>query len=134
MLMPSWRRYLGIAAVSGFTAVVMGAFGAHALRDSLEPIAMSVYKTGVDYHMWHALSLGMVAIVLRSDCRSRLLIWSARLMFSGILLFSGSLYLLSMTGIRWLGAITPLGGTAFLAAWLLLAIYSYQSIGKDPNA
>ncbi|MGH8556223.1 MAG: DUF423 domain-containing protein [Methylococcales bacterium] len=132
--MPSYRRYLGIAALAGFTAVAMGAFGAHALRDSLDPAAMSIYKTGVDYHMWHALALGMVAMVLRSDSGSGLLIWSARLMTAGIGVFSGSLYLLSVAGIRWLGAIAPLGGSAFLAAWLLLAIYSCRSIDKDQDA
>ncbi len=132
--MPSFRRYLGIAALAGFTAVAMGAFGAHALRNSLDSLAMSVYETGVDYHMWHALALWIIAMDLRSDSESRLLIWSARLMIAGICLFSGSLYLLSVTGIGWLGSITPLGGTAFLAAWLLLAIYFYRTKGDDRNA
>ncbi|MCI0654477.1 MAG: DUF423 domain-containing protein [Methylococcaceae bacterium] len=132
--MPSFARYIGFAALLGFTGVGMGAFGAHALRDTLGPAAMSIYKTGVDYQMWHALALGMVAILMRADTASGLLIWTARLMSSGILLFSGSLYLLSVTGFRWLGAITPLGGTLFLVAWLLLANYSYQIIGKDRNA
>ncbi|MGH8550402.1 MAG: DUF423 domain-containing protein [Methylococcales bacterium] len=132
--MPSFPRYLGFAALFGFIGVGMGAFGAHALRDTLDPAAMSVYKTGVDYQMWHALALGMVAILIRADIRSGLLIWAARLLSCGILLFSGSLYLLSMTGMRWPGAITPFGGTAFLAAWLLLAMYSYQFVGKKRNA
>lgn len=132
--MPSFPRALGFAALFGFTGVGMGAFGAHLLRDTLDPLALSIYKTGVDYQMWHALALGMVAILMRTDTGSGLLIWAARLMTSGILLFSGSLFLLSVTGIRWLGAITPLGGTALLTAWMLLALYSYQSIGKDRNA
>ncbi len=132
--MPSFQRYLGFAAASGFTGVGLGAFGAHGLRDTLEPLAMSIYKTGVDYQMWHALALGLIAILVRSDTGSGLLVWAARLMLSGIILFSGSLYLLSLTGIRWLGAITPFGGTAFLLAWLLLGIYSCQLFGKERNA
>jgi uncharacterized membrane protein YgdD (TMEM256/DUF423 family) len=132
--MTYFQRYLGIAALSGFTGVAMGAFGAHALRETLEPLAMSIYKTGVDYQMWHTLALGMVATLMRLDTASGLLIWAARLIFSGIVLFSGSLYLLSLTGLRWLGAVTPLGGTAFLMAWLLLAVYSYRLIGNDRNA
>jgi uncharacterized membrane protein YgdD (TMEM256/DUF423 family) len=132
--MSSFSRYLGLTALFGFAGVGMGAFGAHALRDTLDPVSMSIYKTGVDYQMWHALVLGLVAVLMRMDTESALLIWTARLMVSGIFLFSGSLYLLSMTGIRWLGAITPFGGAAFLAGWLLLASYSYHFVGKDRNA
>lgn len=132
--MTSFARYLGFAALFGLSGVAMGAFGAHALRDTLDPQAMSIYKTGVDYQMWHALALGAIAQLMRADTGSGLLKGSARLMSLGILLFSGSLYLLSVTGIRWLGAITPFGGSAFLLAWLLLAIYSYQLVGKNRDA
>ncbi|MGH8475737.1 MAG: DUF423 domain-containing protein, partial [Methylococcales bacterium] len=97
-------------------------------------LSMEVYRTAVDYHMAHALALAVVAMVLRSDGRSRFLIWSARLMGCGIVLFSGSLYLLSMTGVSWLGAITPFGGTAFLAAWAFLAIHSFRNLNQDQNA
>jgi uncharacterized membrane protein YgdD (TMEM256/DUF423 family) len=132
--MNCFHRHLGFAAICGLTGVGMGAFGAHALRETLEPVAMSVYKTGVEYQMWHALALGLVAILIRSDSESGLLKWAARMMLSGMILFSGSLYALSITGLRWLGAITPLGGTALLLGWLLLAIYSFQLIGKNRNA
>lgn len=129
--MSSSRNYLCSAALFGFVGVAMGAFGAHALRDTLDSTMMSVYKTGVDYQMWHALALAMIAMLMRSDTESRFLLWSARLMFSGILLFSGSLYLLSVSGIRWFGIITPLGGIAFLAAWGLVVLYSYKSFNQD---
>jgi uncharacterized membrane protein YgdD (TMEM256/DUF423 family) len=132
--MRSFQRILGLAAASGFTGVGLGAFGAHGLRDTLGPVSMSIYKTAVEYQMWHALALGLLALLLRTDGGSGLLIWASRLMFAGILLFSGSLYLLSVTGVRWFGAITPFGGTAFLLAWLLLGIYSYQLTGKNRNA
>lgn len=126
--MHSSKQYLCYAAFFGFCGVALGAFGAHALRESLDGATMSIYKTAVNYHMWHALALAIVSILIRSDNESRLLVWAARLLFAGILLFSGSLYVLSVSGIRWLGAITPLGGTAFLIAWGLLFIYSLKTL------
>ncbi|MCS5566320.1 MAG: DUF423 domain-containing protein [Methylococcales bacterium] len=132
--MPSCRRYLCLAALSAFTGVAFGAFGAHGLRDVLDSYHLAVYKTGVEYQMWHALGLGLIATWMRSDPESPRLLWAARLMFFGILVFSGSLYLLSLTGIRWFGAITPFGGMAFLVAWLLLAIHSCKSTHSDQDA
>lgn len=129
--MATFRFYLGLAGLAGFSAVAMGAFGAHALRTVLDPRAMAVYHTAVEYHLAHAMALGLVAIILRCDQASRLLIWSARLMFAGILLFSGSLYGLSISKITWLGAITPFGGTAFLLAWAFLAIHSFRNLNRD---
>jgi uncharacterized membrane protein YgdD (TMEM256/DUF423 family) len=104
----------------------MGAFGAHALRAALTPDMMVVYHTAVNYHMWHALGLGLVAVSSLNDPQSLLLRWAGWLMCVGIVLFSGSLYALSISGIKWLGAITPLGGSAFLIAWLLLAIFAFR--------
>lgn len=103
-------------------AIIMGAFGAHALKASLSNEMLSVYKTGVEYHMYHALGVLLVGFLLKQYPEAALITWSGGLMVVGILIFSGSLYILSITGLRWLGAITPIGGVAFILAWLLLAI------------
>jgi uncharacterized membrane protein YgdD (TMEM256/DUF423 family) len=97
--------------------VLAGAFGAHALKDYLTPELIAVYHTAVEYQFYHALGLLAVGILVKSMPDSRALKWSGALMIVGIVLFSGSLYVLSVTGIRWLGAVTPLGGVAFIAAW-----------------
>ncbi len=98
-------------------AVMIGAFGAHALRDRLDAYSMGVYEKAVFYHFIHAL--GMLAVSLMP--RAGALNWVCALLLAGILLFSGSLYALAVTGVRALGAVTPLGGICFVAAWLLLA-------------
>ena len=116
------RKFFVLAAVAAFLAVALGAFGAHGLRSRLTESEMQVFRTAVDYHMWHALGLGWVALLLERSPDSRALAWAGGLLAAGILLFSGSLYLLALTGIRALGWITPFGGLAFLAAWLLAAI------------
>jgi uncharacterized membrane protein YgdD (TMEM256/DUF423 family) len=103
-------------------AVAMGAFGAHGLRAQLSAEMLAVYKTAADYHMYHALGLVLAGIVLKLFPTSTLLVWAGVMMMAGILLFSGSLYILSITGIRWLGAITPFGGTAFILAWVFMAL------------
>jgi len=111
------RLFACLGAVSGFVAVAAGAFGAHALRARLSPELLAVFETGARYQMYHALALLAVAWMLGR--------WPARagwLFLAGTVLFSGSLYLLALTGIRWLGAITPLGGLAFLAGWICLAL------------
>ena len=113
------RTFLFFGAVSGFVAVAFGAFGAHALRSKLSPEMLQVFETGVRYQMFHALALLVTAIaVARFDG------WVARAagwcFLAGIVLFSGSLYALALTGVRTLGAITPLGGVAFLVGWALL--------------
>ena len=105
-----------------FLAVALGAFGAHALRDRLAPDLLAIFGTGNQYHFYHALGLlavGLVAVHLPESALTR---WSGWLMLVGIIIFSGSLYVLSVTGMRWLGAITPIGGLSFLAAWLLLLV------------
>ncbi len=118
---------LFLAAISGLTGVAFGAFGAHALRDVLTPEMLAVYKTAVDYQMWHALGLGLIAVLQRQVPTDKLLCWAGYLMFAGIIIFSGSLYLLTITGARWLGAITPIGGVALLLAWLLVAVFAYKN-------
>jgi len=100
-------------------AVVFGAFGAHALKAKLGNDLMQVYKTGVEYHFYHALGLLLVGI-LSFHMPSTFINWSAFCLTAGVVIFSGSLYLLAITGIKWLGAITPLGGLSFIAGWILL--------------
>ena len=113
------RTFLFFGAVAGFVAVAFGAFGAHALRSKLSPDMLAVFETGVRYQMFHALALLVTAIaVARFDG------WVARAagwcFLAGIVLFSGSLYVLAITRIPALGAITPFGGLAFIAGWLVL--------------
>lgn len=119
--------FLFLSALSAFLAVTMGAFGAHALKAVLSADMLAVYKTAVTYQMWHALGLGLIAILRNQHSHSSLLKYAGWLMFSGIILFSGSLYLLSLSGIKWLGMVTPIGGICFLSAWMLLIIFSFRS-------
>ena len=119
--------FLFLCTVSAFLAVTMGAFGAHALKAILSPEMLTVYKTAVTYQMWHALGLGLMAILRQQNPDARLIIYAGWLMFAGITLFSGSLYLLSLSGVRWLGMITPIGGLCFLSAWLLVIIFSFKA-------
>ena len=104
-----------------FVAVACGAFGAHALRGRLDPDMTAVWQTAVQYHAWHALALLAVGILLQQEPARVGLAASAWLFAAGILLFSGSLYAMALTGMRSLGAITPLGGVSFLAGWAVLA-------------
>ena len=108
-------------------AVMVGAFGAHALRDRLDDYAKGVYQTGVLYHFFHALGLLVVSFLPRigalSESRTG---WICALFLAGILLFSGSLYALAVSGVRGLGAVTPIGGVCFIAGWLLLAYWLTQ--------
>ena len=119
--------FLFLSTLSAFFAVAFGAFGAHALKTILSPDMLAVYKTAVTYQMWHALGLGLISLLRYQHPQSNLIKYAGWLMFSGILLFSGSLYTLSLSGIRWLGMITPLGGVCFLSAWLLLMIFAWRN-------
>jgi len=114
------RTFLFVGALAGFVGVALGAFGAHGLRNRLSPEMLAVFETGVRYQMFHALAILSTAIAL-----ARIDGWAVRAagwsFAAGIVLFSGSLYLLALTGVRSLGAVTPLGGLAFLAGWALLA-------------
>lgn len=110
-----------LGAVLGALAVGAGAFGAHALRDRLAPRSLEIWETAASYHLVHALALVACALVLRRrDSRSARV--AAGLFAAGILVFSGSLYVLAVTGIGWLGAVTPFGGISFLAGWIALAV------------
>ena len=115
------KTFLILGAINAFLCVAIGAFGAHGLKEKLSTEMLAVYQTAVQYHFYHALGLVAVGLVLTHFPESRPLAWSGWLMLAGIVLFSGSLYVLSLTGIRWLGAVTPFGGVAFLLAWALLA-------------
>lgn len=108
-------------AVSAFVAVAAGAFGAHGLKARLTPDMLAIWETAARYHMYHSLGLVLVGL-FASSRQSGLLTGSGAAMIAGIALFSGSLYVLALTGVKWLGAITPLGGLAFLAGWALLAV------------
>lgn len=116
------KLFLFLGAVNAFLAVGFGAFGAHALRARISPEMLTVWHTGNQYHFYHALGLVAVGLLSAQLPPGALMKWTGWLMLLGIVLFSGSLYLLALSGVRWLGAVTPFGGTAFLAAWLLLAI------------
>ena len=111
--------WIRIASLLMFLAVALGAFGSHALRGKLTDHYLEIYKTGVLYHFIHALGLFVVAW-LSTQTQNPKVNLAGIFMLTGIVLFSGSLYLLSITGQKWLGAITPLGGLSFLFAWLLL--------------
>jgi uncharacterized membrane protein YgdD (TMEM256/DUF423 family) len=108
-------------------AVVIGAFGAHGLKSHLSAEMIQIYKTGVEYHFYHALGLLLIGVIAISF-PSELLKWSAILLVVGIILFSGSLYILAITGIKWIGAITPLGGLGFIAGWVLLFMAALKKI------
>jgi uncharacterized membrane protein YgdD (TMEM256/DUF423 family) len=116
------KLFIILGAINAFLAVALGAFGAHGLEGKLEPKYLETWKTGVTYQMFHATGLLIIAVLLGKLPANSLLSWSGWLMFIGILLFSGSLYVLSVTKISILGAVTPLGGVAFLAAWILLIV------------
>jgi len=117
----SARLALTLAALFLFAAVAAGAFGAHALRARLAPDLLAVYQTAVQYHFWHALGLLAVGLMYAQRPDSGALAAAAWLLVAGLLLFSGSLYALALTGVRGLGAVTPVGGVAFLAAWVAVA-------------
>lgn len=115
-----------IGSVMMFLAVALGAFGAHALKKKLNADMMKVYETGIQYHIAHGLGMLLVGTLGASLTHSNLAVTAGWLLFVGIILFSGSLYALSFTGIRKLGAITPLGGLAFLAGWIVLLVAIIQ--------
>ena len=116
------KSILTIAAISGLLAVVLGAFGAHALKKMISPEKREVYKTGVQYQFYHTFALLAVGILMHFNT-SKALQWSGYLFVVGILLFSGSLYVMTITGIKALGIITPFGGTVWIAAWFLLMVH-----------
>ena len=124
--MPLASPFITLAAISGFLAVALGAFGAHGLKDRLPADLLAVWQTAVQYQFWHTLALFGVGILLVQGFQARALTVSGWLFIAGIALFSGSLYVLCLSGVRWLGAITPIGGTLWLLAWGCLAYASLK--------
>jgi uncharacterized membrane protein YgdD (TMEM256/DUF423 family) len=114
------RTFLALGAVSGAISVAAGAFGAHALKARLAPDLLAVFETGARYEMFHALGLVAAAWAAGRFAGSAPA-WAGWLFVLGTILFSGSLYALALTGARWLGAVTPFGGVAFVAGWIALA-------------
>lgn len=112
---------LSSAALSAMLSVILGAFAAHGLKSRLSETLLNTFQTGVQYQMYHSLALILVALLYRQMPHS-ILLYSAGFMFAGIVLFSGSLYLLALTEIKWFGPITPLGGICFIIGWALLTI------------
>ena len=120
------RIFLLLGALSALLAVAAGAFGAHALKGRLSLDMLAVFETGARYQMYHAL--GLIAVAWLHGRWPGVLSAAAGWLFvAGILLFSGSLYLLALSGQRWLGAITPLGGVAFMAGWLCLVVLAWKA-------
>lgn len=120
-MLPAAKLFIVIGALAAAAAVALGAFGAHALRAKLSPDLLAVYRTGVEYHFYHALGLVLLGLAVQHLPESGPLKAAGWAMLAGIVLFSGSLYVLALTGIRTLGAVTPVGGVAFIVAWALFA-------------
>lgn len=117
-----FKLFTTLGAMFMVLAVGLGAFGAHGLQNRLSAEMMEIFQTGVRYHVYHALGLILVGLIATQLPETVWIKWSGWLMCAGIIIFSGSLYLLSTTGTSWLGAITPIGGTAFIIAWILLGV------------
>jgi len=120
------KLFIILAAFNGFLAVALGAFAAHGLSSRLSEQLLATFQTGVQYHMYHTLALIGIGILSLHYPGSTALRTSGLLFLAGIVIFSGSLYVLALSGIRWLGAITPIGGVAFLAAWGALAWFAWS--------
>lgn len=120
------RLFFAAGAIAGFLAVALGAFGAHALKTRLSPEMLNIFEVGVRYHFYHALALLAVAWAC-SRWPGSLTVASGWLFIIGIVIFSGSLYLLTFSGLRWFGAITPVGGLAFLAGWVCLLVAALKN-------
>lgn len=121
------KLFLSIASILAGLSVAGGAFASHALKEKLSQRAIEIFETGSKYQMYHALALLAIALLLsRSEVASTLLNTAGFAFIAGIVLFSGSLYALSLSGIKWLGAITPLGGVAFLVGWGCLAVAAWS--------
>jgi uncharacterized membrane protein YgdD (TMEM256/DUF423 family) len=122
--------WTGISAIGLALAVMLGAFGAHALRGRIDEYSMGVWERAVFYHFIHMLGALIVSALARTGAISASAAgWVCGLLVAGVVLFSGTLYLLAITGVRWFGAITPLGGLSFIAAWVLLAVAALRTKG-----
>ena len=116
-----------LASLGGASGVMLGAFGAHALKDRLAEADLAIFETAVRYQMYHVLALFLTASVISKLEPSSLPSYAGWLFVAGILIFSGSLYVLVLSGQRWLGAITPIGGICLIAAWFCLALAAFKA-------
>lgn len=118
---------ISVAALLGFVAVAMGAFGGHALKNTLSPDDLNIWEIGARYHFFHALAMLAVGLMIQQSVIAHKWLSAVPWAFGvGIVLFSGSLYLMALTQKKWLGAITPLGGLLFMAGWLLLTVAAWK--------
>ncbi|EAW32838.1 hypothetical protein GP2143_16321 [marine gamma proteobacterium HTCC2143] len=124
------KLFLVVAAMSGLMAVIIGAFGAHGLKDRVAEDLLVIYQTGVQYHFYHTFALLAVSLLLLRYPQLGLLNWSGGFFIIGTLIFSGSLYVMALTGFRWLGAITPIGGVVLIIGWLMLVAAAYKGVGE----
>lgn len=121
------KTFLLLASIFGGLAVALGAFGAHALSERLSPSLLNTFEIGVRYQFYHALALVAVAFAIGRWPHMGLAVWAGWCFVAGILIFSGSLYVLVFSGLRWLGAITPIGGVGFIAGWVLLGWVAWRA-------
>ncbi|MEZ9820441.1 DUF423 domain-containing protein [Shewanella sp. 10N.286.45.A1] len=122
--------FLLLAALSGFMAVALGAFGAHGLKNVASAEMIAIFNLGVEYQFYHTFALIVVAFA-GHWLKSRLLDWAGYLFMLGIVLFSGSLYLYALLGTKWTGPVTPLGGVCFLLGWLFIAVAVWKNRVKE---
>lgn len=115
------QRFITIGAVMMALSVAIGAFGAHALKPTFDAYSLAIFNTGVEYQFYHSLGLLAIALILHVKQNTKIKL-AGYIMLGSILIFSGSLYILAVSGIKWLGAITPIGGSGFIVAWILLAL------------
>lgn len=120
------KVFIIIGAINALLSVALGAFGAHGLEGKITNKYLEIWKTGVTYQMFHSTGLILIGLLLGKFPEGSLINWAGWLMLIGIILFAGSLYILAVTQIKVLGAITPLGGVAFIAAWLLVIIAAWK--------
>lgn len=128
MMTVSQQYLLFLCAVMGFAGVAVGAFGAHALKQRLQPDMLAIFEVGVRYQMYHVLAMGLalgVAILTGNSWG----LWAGWLFFAGMLIFSGSLYILALSGVKAWGMVTPIGGLLFLLGWLCLAVTAFKGTG-----
>ena len=121
------KQFLIISALGMFLGVALGAFGAHGLKQKISQEMLNIWNTAVLYHMFHCLGLAIVALSFKFFGGTHWFLWSGWALIIGILIFSGSLYILALSGVRWLGAITPFGGLSLLAGWGLFVLALYKS-------
>jgi len=125
------KIFLLLGAINTFICIALGAFGAHGLKHVLTSDMLAIYHTGVQYHFYHAIGLLFIGLLLLHFAKSRLIQLSGWFMLLGIILFSVSLYIMSLTGIREIGIITPFGGVSYLIAWTVLSVAIWKEVKTE---